>query len=180
MAIEYLLTFSDVLPHVPISNNAVIVDFGCGAAAASFEIANQFGFLGHIYAIDIRRDVITRLRNEVFEQGVCGIEPLWGDVDDHDGVPLGDGVVDVVILSHILSAVEKPGVCIAEARRVLKPRGIVVCIDWKYKTQQSSSIELAADSYDYQQVFMNAGYQTQALFTDHTKQAVFIAQRSLY
>ncbi|MCE9549263.1 class I SAM-dependent methyltransferase, partial [Candidatus Nomurabacteria bacterium] len=68
---------------------------------------------------------------------VHNVECIWGDIEKVGGTKIKDRIVDVVIASNILFQVEHRDKFIEEAKRILKPGGRVLLIDW---SDTSSSI----------------------------------------
>ena len=53
-----------------------------------------------------------------------------GDVEKIDGTKIEDNTIDVAIASNILSQVENKNDFILEIKRILKPKGRVLLVDW--------------------------------------------------
>ncbi len=106
-----------------------------GAGVGSYSIPAARAVLGHpagkVYAIEIQKDMLTRLKNEADKAHVKNIEIIWGDIEKIGGTKLADHSVDAVIASNILFQVEDKKTFIDEIRRTVKPGGKVLCIDWK-------------------------------------------------
>lgn len=127
------MAFSD--PHKNIQQfgipeGASVADFGCGSGFYSIAAAQKVGSEGRVYAIDIQRDLLTRVVEEAAAEEIENLEVLWGDAEQPHGTGLSDGVVDRVIISNLLFQVEDIGAVCKEAYRVLKPGGRVLVIEW--------------------------------------------------
>ena len=59
------------------------------------------------------------------------MEVIWGDIEKPNGTKLLDSSVDLVLLSNILFQIEKKDVLIKEVKRILKPGGRVMVVDWQ-------------------------------------------------
>lgn len=109
----------------------VVADFGAGSGHYTIAAAKAVGDRGRVYAIDIQKELIARLKREVSSEGVRNVEVLWGDIETPHGSKLKDEMVDVVILANVLFQIERRGGVIEEAKRVVKPGGKVVVVEWK-------------------------------------------------
>ena len=70
-----------------------VADLGCGVGAYSLAAAPLVGVDGKVYAVDIQKDLLERLRQEADRQGWRNIEVVWGDVERVSGSGLADGLV---------------------------------------------------------------------------------------
>lgn len=108
----------------------MVADFGAGSGAYSLALSRAVGPDGRIYAVDIQKDLLDRLKSEAERQGFDNIEVLWGDLERAGGSKLKDGLVDVVLLSNIFFQTDSKYQLALEAKRVLKPDGEIVVMDW--------------------------------------------------
>jgi ubiquinone/menaquinone biosynthesis C-methylase UbiE len=106
-----------------------IADFGAGSGAYVNLIAEALLGSGTVYAIDIQKDLLRRIKNEATKHGHKNVDVIWGDVEEEGGSKLGS-VLDIVLVSNLLFQVrDKTGVLI-EAARSLRSGGRVIIIDW--------------------------------------------------
>jgi len=126
--------FSDPEKNVAqlaLSERAVVADFGAGTGAYSFAAARKVGDFGKVYAIEVQKDLATRLKNEARNQGLSNIEVIWGDIEENNGTKLADGVADVAIVANILFQVEDEEGLVKEVKRIVRSGGKVLVVDWK-------------------------------------------------
>jgi len=107
-----------------------VADFGSGSGAYVFEIADALSGSGHIYAIDIQRDLLHRIRNEATRRKLPNVEILWGDLEKSGGSKLAESSIDLVLISNTLFQIHEKAIVLAEARRILKDSGRLAIIDW--------------------------------------------------
>lgn len=125
--------FSDPVKNVESSGiqpGMEVADFGSGSGHYSMAVARTLASTGKVYAIDINKDALTRLKNNSVKEGVYNIEVVWGDIDKLGGTKLRDFSVDFVFLCNILFQLENKEVVVKEVKRVLKPGGRVLVVDW--------------------------------------------------
>ena len=107
-----------------------VADFGAGTGAYAVAAGKRVGETGRVYAVDVQKDLLGNVQTAARDAGLDNVEVLWGDVEEPHGSKLADESVDAVILSNILFQVaEKKGV-VREAKRVLKPGGKMLVVDW--------------------------------------------------
>ncbi|HRH27010.1 MAG TPA: methyltransferase domain-containing protein [Parcubacteria group bacterium] len=107
-----------------------IADLGAGSGHYSMAIARALASTGKVYAIDINKDILTRLKNNAVKENLYNIEVVWGDVDNIKGTKLRDYAVDMVFACNIMFQIENKSDFIKEIKRILKPGGKAVIIDW--------------------------------------------------
>ena len=79
-----------------------VADFGAGSGAYAFAVAKRVGSSGRVYAIDVQKDLLAKLKNEAHHQHISNIEIIWSDLDEKKGVPLRDASIDACIISNLL------------------------------------------------------------------------------
>lgn len=107
-----------------------IADFGSGSGFYSLSAAKALMSTGRVYAIDAQKDLLTKLKNHAVKEGVYNIEVIWGDLEKINGTKLRDMSVDIVFICNVFFQFEDKDAPLKEARRVLKPNGRVVFVEW--------------------------------------------------
>lgn len=107
-----------------------VADFGAGSGAYVYAIAEALAGSGIVYAIDIQKDLLRRIKNESDRRGFNNVAILWGDLEVKHGSKIQDGVLDLVLVSNLLFQLEDKHMPLVEAHRVLKNRGRLAIIDW--------------------------------------------------
>lgn len=118
-----------------------VADFGSGSGAYVLAIAEALCGSGHVYAIDVQRDLLRRTRNESQKRRFKNVEIIWGDLERMGGSKIADGALDMVLISNLLFQVMDKDVVIEEARRILKPQGRIAIIDWSDSFEGTGPIE---------------------------------------
>lgn len=135
-ASEYIAerTFSNpdhIVYQLALKAGAKVADFGAGSGAYVLAIARVVGEHGVVYAIDIQRDLLTRIKNLAQNTGLQNVQTVWGDIEKPEGTTLKDDLVDMVIIANTLFQIQNDDAAIHEAYRILKSGGALVIIDWK-------------------------------------------------
>ena len=106
----------------------VAADFGCGSGGWVLPLAKKLDD-GRIIAIDILEEPLSALKSKAKSQGFSNVETVLSDVEK--GVRLQDEECDLVLLTNFLFEVEDKKAVFDEVKRVLKPKGKVLIVDWK-------------------------------------------------
>lgn len=107
-----------------------VADLGSGAGFYSIELGKAIGPSGRVYAVDIQKDLLTRLQTEAANQGIHNIKLIWGDLDSKLGSTLQDNSVDRVVIANTLFQVKEKDILLEEAKRILKPKGKLLFVEW--------------------------------------------------
>lgn len=107
-----------------------VADLGAGSGHYTLAAAKKVGESGHVYAVEVQKDLLARITNLARDERLSNVEVIWGDVEERGGTKLKDGLVDAVIISNILFQVENKKGLMEEASRILKRGGRILVIDW--------------------------------------------------
>jgi len=118
------------LSKLQIANSMKVVDIGAGSGFYTIVAAKMVGVSGRVYAVDVQKDLLDRLRSMGQSQGLNNIEIVWGDAEKIGGTKLREGLADRVIVSNILFQVENADDLALEVKRITKIGGKVLIVDW--------------------------------------------------
>ncbi len=119
-----------VLREIGIAQNMSFADFGCGAGYFTIPAARMVGEHGVVYAVDILKSVLQDVRGKSKIGGLHNIRTIWADLEVPGSTKLKDGSIDIVFITHVFFQIEKKAPILEEAKRVVKPDGKIVTIDW--------------------------------------------------
>jgi ubiquinone/menaquinone biosynthesis C-methylase UbiE len=114
-----------------LSLGASVADLGSGSGHYALALARAVGDAGKVYAVDIQKDLLAKVKNEGIAQGLRNIEVVWGDIEKIGGTKIKDEALDAVLLSNILFQVKEKETLAKEASRILKKEGTLAVIDWQ-------------------------------------------------
>ena len=151
-----------------------VVDIGAGSGFYSIEAAKRVGTTGRVYAVDVQKDLLERLRSVASSQGIHNIEVIWGNAEKIGGSKVRESVADRVIASNVLFQIEKPDDFALEMKRIVKPGGKVMVIDW---TDVSAlSPQTVVPQSTAQALFEKSGFKLEQTFGagDHHYGLIFV------
>ncbi len=115
--------------HLGLKEGMIVADFGAGSGFYARACSDRVGVSGRVYAIEVQKELVKKLENDLKNWGIPNIDCIWGDIEKIGGTKIGSGSVDAVILSNVLFQTEDKLGVIDESKRVLKRRGKVLVID---------------------------------------------------
>lgn len=138
-----------------LSEGMIVADLGSGSGFYTIEAAKAVGADGRVYAIDVQKDLLDKVKMSANNEKLFNIEVIWGDIDKLGGTRLAEMSVDAAIVSNILFQLEDRNSFLSEIKRILRPNGRILVVDW-------------TDS------FGNLGPTTEAVFTEQQAEEIFI------
>jgi ubiquinone/menaquinone biosynthesis C-methylase UbiE len=108
-----------------------VADFGAGSGFYSFSAAEAVGNSGRVYAVDVQKDLLERLKTEARNiRHLNNIEIIWADLEHLGGTRLRENSMDAVIVANVFFQLENKDNACLEIKRILKPGGRVLFVDW--------------------------------------------------
>ncbi len=119
------------IEQINIQTGDHIVIFGSGAGGHSFAAAYALKGTGHVYAIDVREDMLSRLKNDALKQNLVNISIIHANIESPQGTTLESNSKDIVIIPNTLFAYDKKPLILQEAFRILKTGGKLLIVEWR-------------------------------------------------
>lgn len=119
-----------IIEQLQLRPDMVVADMGAGTGAFTIAAARRLSRGGKVIAVEVQKDLLATLEQNVRDAGLVNVEAVWGDIENVNGTKITDSTIDVVIASNILFQVEDKDGFIDEIRRILAPGGKVFVLDW--------------------------------------------------
>lgn len=107
-----------------------VADFGAGSGFFTRAAAREVGEHTSVWAIDVVRELLPRIKNLAEAEGLHNVEVLHGDVSHLSGSNLPEKSIDFCIAANLFFQIEHKHELVDEIRRVLVPSGRALIIDW--------------------------------------------------
>ncbi len=117
------------LKALGLREGSIVADLGAGTGHYTI-LAGKIVTQGKVYAVEIVKDFLATIKNKITEARLDNVEIIWGNIEKLGGTKLKDEIIDDVIASNVLFQVEEKNKFIMEVRRILKPQGRMLLIDW--------------------------------------------------
>lgn len=112
-----------------LTPNMHVADLGAGSGAYTTALA-EILTNGKVYAVEVQKELLTRIKSEAEKRHLTNIEVVWGDIERAGGTKLGNNSMEGVLASNVLFQVEDKKGFLQEIYRILKPGGFLYLIDW--------------------------------------------------
>ena len=83
---------------------------------------------GKVYAIDVLEEPLSALKSKAKLQKIINVETMLADIES--GVRIRDESCDLVLMTNLLFECDDKKAVLQEGRRVLKPGGKILVVDW--------------------------------------------------
>lgn len=113
-----------------LGEGAKVADFGAGSGHYAVWASEAVGGEGKVYALEIQKDLLSRLSSLVKERGANNVEVIWADLEKEGGSTLKDASIDSGIVANVLFQIENKGSFAKEVSRVIRPGGKLLVVDW--------------------------------------------------
>jgi ubiquinone/menaquinone biosynthesis C-methylase UbiE len=120
------------LAQLGLSEGMKVADLGAGTGYYSIAAGRRVGGSGRIYAVEVQKDLLNRLKSNATAEKVLNVEVIWGSIDTIGGTKIRDGLIDRAILANTLFQIEqkdRDGLAL-EIKRILKVGGKLLVVDW--------------------------------------------------
>ncbi len=117
-----------ILANIGVKPLSVFMDIGCGDGFFTLPAARIVGAMGTVYALDIDAVAIGKLKEKADAEG---LHNLTLKIDKAEDTVFCQACADFVFFGIDLHDFADPAKVLANARKMLKPTGKVVDLDWK-------------------------------------------------
>jgi len=127
-----LIDSPKLFSEIELKAGMTFLDVACGFGYYSLAASRYVGNTGLVYSVDLWKDGIDHLKNQINEQKINTIQAILADVTQR--IPLKNSSVDMGLLSTVLHdfILEKTeDAVLKEINRVLKPDGKFAVIEFK-------------------------------------------------
>ncbi|MDB4476632.1 class I SAM-dependent methyltransferase [Rhodopirellula sp.] len=119
---------SESFKQLEIAEGMSVCDLGCGNGYWTLPMARDVGEDGRVYAVDIQREMLQKLRQRSSKYKLNNIEPVLGEVDDPN---LPADKLDLVLMVDVYHEFSHPESMLWGIRRSLNSKGVVALLEYR-------------------------------------------------
>jgi ubiquinone/menaquinone biosynthesis C-methylase UbiE len=117
-----------ILTRVGLRRGFTFIDVGCGDGFFTIPAAKRVGKTGRIYGIDLNEFALKSLRDKATQEQLDRMSLERGKAED---IIICTACADIVFFGIVLHDFEDPLKVLLNARKMLKPSGRLINLDWK-------------------------------------------------
>jgi ubiquinone/menaquinone biosynthesis C-methylase UbiE len=117
-----------ILKDMGLNADMVFMDIGCGEGFFTLLAAQVVSEKGIVYAVDTDADALKRLKTKAAEKRLANIRVKIGAAEE---TVFCTSCANVVFYSMVLHDFNDPVKVLQNAKKMLKPHGILANLDWK-------------------------------------------------
>lgn len=126
-----IFDLKDIVNQFGLEPGMRAADLGSGSGYFTVEIAKVVGEGGKVMAVDILDTALETVRERASGAGVKNVQLVRANLEVIGSTFLADDSQDFVLLANVLFQNDQKVEIIKEAKRVLRPVGKLVIIDWE-------------------------------------------------
>jgi len=115
-------------------------DFGSGSGGWAIPLAKILEE-GKVYAIDILEEPLSALKSRARLEKIFNVEIIQSNIEATRGSKLSDSSCDLVLMTNLLFECDNKKIVLEEGKRVLKPGGKILVVDWQKDNPLTSEVE---------------------------------------
>lgn len=117
-----------ILISAGVKAGLAFVDVGCGDGFFAVPAARFVGNSGRVYGLDVDSDAIGRLKEKAEKETLRNLELKVGMAEE---AVFCDSCADIVFFGIVFHDFSNPNKVLSNAKRMLKPTGRLIDLDWK-------------------------------------------------
>lgn len=117
-----------ILAEIGLKSGMTFVDVGCGEGFFALPAARIVGEKGKVFGLDIYEEGVRNLEKKAFREGIRNLVLKIGAAEE---TILCEHCADIVFLGIDLHDFRDATRVLANAKRMLKPTGRLIDLDWK-------------------------------------------------
>ncbi|MDI6883113.1 MAG: class I SAM-dependent methyltransferase [Patescibacteria group bacterium] len=119
----------EVLNQLELKKDMTAADFGSGAGGWTIPLAKILE-KGYVFAVDIQEEPLSALGGKAKSQNILNIKKIIANVEERiPQIPAFS--CDLVLMTDFLFQIEEKEAVFQEAKRILKPGGKILVVEWK-------------------------------------------------
>ncbi len=117
-----------ILADIGLRPGLTFVDLGCGGGFFALPAARMVGEKGKVYGLDVSARYIASLEELAAREGLKNLYLTEGKAEE---LVICEQCADIIFFSIVLHDFQDPARVLENARKMVKPAGKLINLDWK-------------------------------------------------
>jgi ubiquinone/menaquinone biosynthesis C-methylase UbiE len=162
-----------ILVNVGVNAGLTFVDVGCGDGFFAVPAARLMGNEGKVYGLDADPEAISRLKEKAAKERLRNLSLKVGMAEE---TVFCDACADVVFFGIVLHDFSDPSKVLSNAKRMLKPTGRLIDLDWKKEPMQlGPPLQIRFSEEKASSLIKAAGFKTDCIKEEGPYHYVIVA-----
>ncbi|MFC7060273.1 class I SAM-dependent methyltransferase [Halobacillus seohaensis] len=154
-----LLPPDKTIEYLDLDSNDVVADLGAGNGYFTIPIAQNIN--STVYAVDIEPKMLDMLKENATKEGIKNINFVESDLAK---IKLDDKSVNKALISIVIHEVSSIDYTLNEIKRILKPGGQMLLIEWKaVETESGPPLHERIPATDMLEILKNANLEVELI-----------------
>jgi len=163
--------------ELSLKNFNTILDFGVGTGFYLPYLVNLLTPLGKVYAIDVQRELFDYAKEKCQKLGLTE-KVEFKLIEEERPLPFEEGFFDFIYLAFTFHELKDPDFALKEMKRVLKPEGKLLLIDWNKKEREMGPPPQEVFSFEEIHTYLErASFKIIKALSDHPYVFIFLAEK---
>ncbi|WP_117169466.1 class I SAM-dependent methyltransferase [Paraliobacillus sediminis] len=150
---------SKIIDYLKLTPTDKVADLGAGNGYFTIPIARNT--TNTVYAVDIEPKMLDMLKENTTKERLDNIDYVISDLED---IQLPDNAVNKVLVSLVIHEVTNLETSINEIKRIIKPGGELLLIEWKaIETESGPPLDERISSNGMIKFLNTAGFSAEAI-----------------
>jgi ubiquinone/menaquinone biosynthesis C-methylase UbiE len=136
---ESFLNPIEILQRLKLGKDMIAADFGSGSGGWAIPLAKKLEE-GKVYAVDLLEEPLSALRAKGKTEKIYNIQTVLADVEKGVEI-LRDASCNLVLMTNLLFQCQDMKKVLSEGKRVLKPGGKILIVDWEKDNPLTEQVE---------------------------------------
>jgi ubiquinone/menaquinone biosynthesis C-methylase UbiE len=119
---------------LPIKSGSIVIDLACGKGIYSMFLSKIVGGTGLIYAVDLWKEGLLLLEEQIEKKSITNIKTLLNDAGKKIEIGIDDHSTDICLMATVLHDFEEAGqadIVLKDIKTLLKPGGCLAVVEFK-------------------------------------------------
>ena len=144
-----------ILSGIGLRPGLTFADIGCGGGFFAVPAARMVGKMGKVYGLDANPASITALKEQAAKEGLTNLYLTAASAED---AVICEHCADIVFFGIALHDFQDAPLVLKNARRIIKPGGKLIDLDWKKEGNFGPPSHIRFDTIKASRLIEAAGF----------------------